>query len=82
MRRKHSSTLRNWDRVLPSTRRVILLRCARAGPQVQHHDGGHSGRQVAILAKSLGQNRSQGCVRIHHQNPLGLTSGLGWGQAG
>ena len=44
--------------------------------------GGHSGRQVAILAKSLGQNRSQGCVRIHHQNPLGLTSGLGWGQAG
>ena len=30
--RLDSSTLRNWDRVLPSTRRVILLRCARAGP--------------------------------------------------
>lgn len=29
--RMDPSTLRAWDRVLPSTRRVILLRCARPG---------------------------------------------------
>jgi hypothetical protein len=37
---------------------------------------------MAVLAKPLGQNRTQGGVRIHHQNPLGLTSSLGWGQTG